>query len=90
MKTQKQLWNLMLQLPTFIKTPLLRSVVEFPQDISPTLRFKVAETKSELEQAFKLLHDGYVNEQLMTPHPSGLRVTKYHSLPSTTTLIAIV
>lgn len=79
----------MLKLPPIIKSPLIRSLVEFPHDISPTLRFKVAETESELEQAFKLLHDAYVSENLMTPHQSGLRVTKYHALPSTTTLIAL-
>lgn len=64
-------------------------MVRFPQEIPSDLRFKIAETKEELEQAFSLLHDAYVKEGLMTPQPSGLRVTKYHALPSTTTLIAL-
>lgn len=89
MKWQRLLWNLMLKLPAFIKAPLIRYLVQYPQDISDTLRFKIAETQEELDQAFKLLHDSYVSENLMTPHPSGLRVTKYHALPSTSTLIAI-
>jgi len=83
------LWSLLLKLPSFIKTPILRRVVFFPTSISNSLHFKVAETQDELEQAFKLLHDAYVRENLMSPHPSGMRITKYHTLPSTTTLIAV-
>lgn len=50
--------------------------------------FKIAETKEQLTQAFKLLHNEYVRAGYMDPHPSGMRLTKYHALPSTTTLIA--
>lgn len=82
-------WSLLLKLPQFIKGPVLRRVVAFPGEVAPTLRFKVAETESELSQAFRLLHDAYVKEKLMDPHPSGMRITKYHMLPSTTTLVAI-
>lgn len=89
MSMGERLWSVVLKLPTFIKTPVLRQVVGFPTEINETLRFKVAETEDELSQAFKLLHDAYVREKLMDPHPSGMRVTKYHALPSTTTLIAI-
>jgi hypothetical protein len=35
-----------------------------------------------------LLHDAYVASGFMQPHPSGLRVTPYHALPTTTTLYA--
>jgi hypothetical protein len=41
-----------------------------------------------LEAAFRLLHDRYVAEGYMAPHPSGLRITKYHALPSTSTIVA--
>ncbi len=64
-------------------------MIRFPSQVSGELRFKIAETESELEQAFALLHNAYVGEGLMDPHPSGLRVTKYHCLPSTTTLVAM-
>lgn len=89
MKLKLKLWSWLLKMPSFIKTPLLRQIVSFPSEIDDSIRFKVAETKEELEQAFKLLHDAYVSENLMQPHPSGMRVTKYHALPSTTTLIAL-
>jgi hypothetical protein len=35
-----------------------------------------------------LLHDAYVGSGFMKPHPSGMRVTIYHALPTTTTLCA--
>lgn len=82
-------WKLIQALPASIRSPLIRQWVRFPSELPSDIRFKVAETKDELEQAFSLLHDAYVKEGLMTPHPSGMRVTKYHALPSTSTLIAI-
>lgn len=86
---KQKLWSLLLKLPAFLKTPILRSIVAFPTEISDELRFKVAVTEDELSQAFALLHKAYVKENLMEPHQSGMRITKYHALPSTTTLIAV-
>ena len=51
---------------------------------------KLAETEGELEAAFQILHDAYVDYGYMEPHPSGLRVTPYHALPSTSVLIAVL
>lgn len=52
------------------------------------LTLKLAETQEELEACFRLLHDAYVASNLMQPHPSGLRATLYHALPTTSTLLA--
>ena len=49
------------------------------------LVLKIAESREELEACFKLLHDAYVSSGFMTPDPSGMRVTIYHALPTTTT-----
>jgi hypothetical protein len=54
----------------------------------PRLTLKIAETREELEACFRLLHDAYVESGYMRPHPSGMRVTAYHALPTTTTLCA--
>ncbi|MDR1661621.1 MAG: hypothetical protein LBR95_04240 [Azoarcus sp.] len=48
---------------------------------------KLAQTKEELETCFRLLHDEYVSAGLMKPDPSGLRVTLYHALPTTSILM---
>jgi len=57
---------------------------------APTKRLvlKIAETKEELEACFSVLHDAYVDSGFMKPDPSGMRVTIYHALPTTTTLCA--
>ncbi len=55
---------------------------------SDRLELKVAETQEELDACFRILHDAYVGSGFMKPDPSGLRVTIYHSLPTTTTLCA--
>lgn len=59
-------------------------------DVLPpsALVLKVAESEEEIESAFRLLHDAYVRAGFMKPDRSGLRVTVYNALPTTTTLIA--
>jgi hypothetical protein len=55
-----------------------------------SLVLKIASSRAELEACFTLLHDAYVGSGYMKPHPSGMRVTIYHALPTTTTLCAKV
>lgn len=81
----KKLVNL---LPEFLRFPLIRSKINLGQGAPAHIIIKIAETKEELEQAFNILHDAYVEEGLMDTSGSGLRMTKYHALPSTAVLIA--
>ena len=55
--------------------------------LSEKLVFTLAETREELDACFRLLHDAYVDAGFMQPDPSGLRVTVYHALPTTSTLL---
>lgn len=50
---------------------------------------KQAETREELEAAYRLVHQSYVDAGYMDPHPSGLRVRAFEALPQTATFIAI-
>lgn len=75
-------------LPRGIRFAIYRSFVVCDANPDPRLVLKIAETKEELEACFKLLHDAYVASGFMTPDPSGMRVTIYHALPTTTTLCA--
>ncbi|MFZ1982781.1 MAG: GNAT family N-acetyltransferase, partial [Desulfatitalea sp.] len=52
------------------------------------LWFEIAQTKQDLDQAFQILHEAYVKEGFTKPHASRRRITEYHALPSTTTLVA--
>lgn len=84
---KRELLNL---LPKPIKHRLMRQLLDIKADLPFKMEFKIAETQSELQQAFEILHDNYVQCSFMEPHPSGMRLNKYSLLPSTTTLIMIV
>jgi hypothetical protein len=75
-------------LPRQTRFAIYRSFVECDANPSPRLVLKIAETQEELEACFRLLHDAYVGSGFMKPDPSGMRVTLYHALPTTTTLCA--
>jgi GNAT superfamily N-acetyltransferase len=74
--------------PRPVRFAIYRSFVDCDPKPDPRLVLKIAETKEELEACFSLLHDAYVGAGFMKPDPSGMRVTIYHALPTTTTLCA--
>ena len=74
--------------PRVISHRIIRASINLSSSIENSFVFKLAETKEEHNQALSLLHDAYVREGYMGPHPSGMRITPYHMLP--TTLIPIV
>jgi GNAT superfamily N-acetyltransferase len=80
--------KLFAMLPEKNRHNVYRSFVDCDPEPNKRLVLKIAETKEELEACFKLLHDAYVSSGFMTPDPSGMRVTIYHALPTTTTLCA--
>ena len=72
-------------LPTPLRNALLRNFVHCDASPSPQLVLKLAQTREELCACFHLLHDSYVSSGFMKPDPSGMRVTIYHALPTTST-----
>lgn len=75
-------------LPRGHRFALFRSLIDCDPAPDPRLELKIADTQDELEACFRILHDAYVAAGFMQPDPSGLRVTIYHALPTTTTLCA--
>ncbi len=75
-------------LPRNQRFKVFRSFTDCDPVPTPRLQLKIAETKEELEACFAVLHDAYVDSGFMKPDPSGMRVTIYHALPTTTTLCA--
>ncbi|MDT7837694.1 GNAT family N-acetyltransferase [Aquabacterium sp. OR-4] len=75
-------------LPQSWRFEFYRAMVKCDPTPDPRLELKIAETQEELEDCFRILHDSYVSAGFMKPDPSGLRVTIYHALPTTTTLCA--
>lgn len=76
------------RLPRAWRFAVYRQLVNCDPQPDPRLQLKIADTQEELEACFRILHDAYVAAGFMRPHPSGLRVTIYHALPTTTTLCA--
>jgi hypothetical protein len=61
----------------------------FEEDqFADALDFGLATDRDTLEQAFRLLHDQYVAQGYMDPHPSGLRLGIHNALPSTRVFVA--
>ncbi len=75
-------------MPRSARFALYRSFVDCDPSPDERLVLKIADTREELEACFTLLHDAYVGSGFMKPDPSGMRVTMYHALPTTTTLCA--
>jgi GNAT superfamily N-acetyltransferase len=84
----KGLRKLFSHFPQSVRFAVYRSFIDCDPAPDPRLVLKLAETREELEACFKLLHDAYVSSGFMKPDRSGLRVTAYHALPTTTTLCA--
>jgi GNAT superfamily N-acetyltransferase len=82
--------NAFAAMPAALRRSLIRRTVDCEPLGAGRLELKIASTEAELEACFGLLHDAYVASGFMRPHPSGLRVTPYHALPTTTTLCAKV
>lgn len=80
--------RLLAVMPRETRFGLYRSMIDCDPEPDSRLELKVAETQEELEDCFRILHDAYVASGFMKPSPSGLRVTMYHALPTTTTLCA--
>ena len=75
-------------MPRSLRFAIFRSFADCDPEPDKRLVLKIAETQEELEACFRLLHDAYVDSGFMKPAPSGMRVTIYHALPTTTTLCA--
>lgn len=75
-------------LPRSARFAVFRAMVDCDPAPDSRLELKIADSKAELEACFRILHDAYVSSGFMKPDPSGMRVTAYHALPTTTTLCA--
>lgn len=75
-------------LPAKARHAFYRRSIELPEALPEGLRFEVAQSRSDLEAAYRLLHDVYVEAGFIEPQPSGMRLLLQHALPTTSTLVA--
>lgn len=88
--SKKILRSVVNRLPKALAYPLMRSSLRISYALPQGLEIRVARTAPELEAAYRILHDSYVEMGYMNPEASGMRITKYFALPTTTTLIAVL
>ncbi len=67
---------------------MYREKILFDESKIKGITLKIADTKDEFEQAFRLLHDMYVNQGFMHPHPSGMRISLHNAAPFTIVIVA--
>ena len=73
--------------PNWLECPILRRKIKIDEKKLKGVSFKIADSIDELSAAFRLVHDAYVKVGYMDPVPSGMRVTKYNTLPYSTTFV---
>ncbi|MCX5685479.1 MAG: hypothetical protein NT049_17620, partial [Planctomycetota bacterium] len=66
---------------------LLKRIGLFGHDTTQT-QIARANTVDDLRQAYRLVHDIYVEEKYILPRPCGLRMRVYEALPETATVVA--
>ncbi|MFL5813415.1 MAG: GNAT family N-acetyltransferase [Bdellovibrionia bacterium] len=90
MKERRKLSRKLLgYLPGAVRFSIMRRNVRInPNWPSESLEIKIATDERELESAYRLLHNSYVNAGFMNPDPTGMRVLAQHLLPQTTTIVA--
>ncbi len=60
------------------------------QTLLSLINYRVARSRPELEQSYRLVYDEYLKRGYMKENPAHLRISFHNALPETTTFIAIV
>jgi len=88
MKTKKKLFSILKKMPVSIAGPLFRKRVLLNDDSTKDIEFKIADTKDELEQAYKLVYKVYAKENIIKSTQESLRLKLVNANPHTTVFIA--
>lgn len=69
------------------RSVLIREKLVISGDKMEGIHCGIAQTREDLESAYRLVHDSYVHEGYMDRHPSGLRLCIQNALPQATTFL---
>ncbi len=61
---------------------------EISRETTDAIEYKIASDREERTSAFRLVYESYLRAGLGEPHAAGMRVTRYHLLPTTDVFIA--
>lgn len=87
---QRLFTRIIANLPSKIRYAVYRRFILNLPDASKCAEFtfEIARSKADLEAAFRLLHDAYVEQKFIEPQASGLRLLLQHALPTSTAIVA--
>jgi hypothetical protein len=80
--------SLLTMLPRPLRRRLIRSRMGFADTDIDGFEVTLAESEADTFAAARGVHDSYVERGIMTPHPTGLRVTPHVVLPTTRVFVA--
>lgn len=83
----RHLRRMVRDLPDPISGPLIRRGLVIKPSWVEGVLFKVADTREELEAAYRLVHDVYVEEGYEDLRRPGVRVNLRYALPTTATIV---
>ena len=76
-------------MPKSVRQSLIRKKIRVDEsEIPSNLLIKVADTQEELEAAYRILYEAYLEYGYQKQEPEKMRIVKYFALPTTTTLVA--
>ncbi len=88
MNIKKNVFSIIKKMPKSVQGPIIRNGLHLDESKMGDIVLKIAETKEELEQAYKLVHEVYLEEGYTDNSPSKMRIKLINALPNTTTFIA--
>ncbi len=88
---KKLFYFIISNLPEFFRHKIYRKLyARVPVKDPEGMVFELARSQEDLETAFKLLHDVYVDQGFITPRVSGMHLIVAHALPTTSILVTKV
>lgn len=76
------------KMPVALSGPIIRKKIVLNDDSVSDILFKIADTKDELEQAYKLVYDVYTQEKIIKSNRASFRLKLVNANPHTTVFIA--
>ena len=87
MNIKRTIFSIIKKMPASIQGPIIRNNICIDESKIGDIIIKVAESKDELEQAYKLVHQVYLEEGYADDNPSKMRIKLVNALPNTTTFV---
>ena len=88
MNIKKEVFSIIKKMPESIVGSLIRGKLRLEESVIGAIQFKIADTKNELEQAFRLVNEVYKDAHIITNDENELRLKLANANPLTTVFIA--